>query len=65
MLPLVTGRGGFLSEADGYRSVNLSTLTLTMTADYIIDGEIYSADENLGAVHISADDSISVMDLSN
>ena len=65
ILPLIRGRGGLLSEADGYRSVNLSTLTLTMTADYIIDGEIYSADENVGAVHISADDSISVMDLSN
>ncbi len=63
--PLLTGRGECLSATDGYRSVNLSSLSLSMTADYIIDGEIYYADANLGAVHISSEDSISVIDLRN
>ncbi|MFT5132998.1 MAG: diacylglycerol kinase (ATP) [Gammaproteobacteria bacterium] len=63
ILPLLTGKGRGLSPSDGYRSDNLSSLILTMTGDYIIDGEVYSADQRKGKVYISADDSISVMEL--
>jgi len=65
ILPLVTGRGAGLAEEDGYHSDNLSSLTLSLTGDYIIDGEIYTASKEKGKVHISAKDSISVMELNN
>ena len=65
IFPLLSGGGAGLSEADGYCSNNLSTLSLKMTGDFIIDGEIYNADEKKGTVTISAEDTISVIDLSN
>lgn len=64
ILALLSGRGEHLSEADGYRSHNLSSLRLTMNGDFIIDGEVYTADQKKGEVHISANDAISVIDLS-
>lgn len=64
ILPLLFGRGGKLSEENGYVSRNLFTLSLNMNGKFIIDGEIYTADMNNGAVRISASDTISVIDLS-
>ena len=63
--PLLFGRGQCLSEEDGYRSMNLSSLRLAMNADYIIDGEIYSADEAYGKLQISAENNISVIRFAN
>ena len=62
--PLLFGRGNRLSEEDGYRSMNLSSLRLGMNADYVIDGEIYSADVAYGELQITANDSISVISFS-
>jgi hypothetical protein len=62
---LLTGRGARLGSMAGYDSHNLSLLSLAMTGEYVIDGEIYAADEKKGEVRVSADDTISVMDLSH
>ena len=62
--PLLFGKGAQLSAENGYVSRNLTTLCLKMNGNFIIDGEIYTADKNNGAVHISASDTISVIDLS-
>ncbi len=64
ILPLLSGRGTGLSEDDGYSSHNMKSLNLQITGDFIIDGEVYSADKKYGAVHISAGETISVIDLS-
>ncbi len=63
ILPLLCGRGAGLSEQNGYSSCNLSTLSIMMTGDFIIDGELYRADREKGAVHISANETISVIGL--
>ena len=44
--------------------MNLSSLRLGMNADYVIDGEIYSADVAYGELQITANDSISVISFS-
>lgn len=50
---LLTGRGTKLKEEHGYHSRNLRTLELDMEGIFVIDGELYRADNKCGPVRIS------------
>jgi len=50
---LLTGHGTGLKEEHGYHSRNLRTLELDMEGDFVIDGELYRADNKCGPVGIS------------
>ena len=50
---LLTGHGTRLKEEHGYHSRNLRTVELDMEGDFVIDGELYRADNKCGPVRIS------------
>lgn len=50
---LLTGRGARLKAQHGYHSRNLRTLELDMEGSFVIDGELYRADNKSGPVRIS------------
>lgn len=50
---LLTGRGTMLKEEHGYHSRNLRTLELDMEGNFVVDGELYRADNIYGPVRIS------------
>lgn len=61
-LPLLFGRGN-LSRSAGYFSKNTFELKMTFSGIYVIDGEVYRADKNKGAVFITANDNIEIVNL--
>ncbi len=65
ILPLMMGRGAGLSKTDGYISQNLSELNLKIKGAYVIDGEIYIADQNKSIIQITMNKSISIIDVSS
>jgi hypothetical protein len=65
ILPVLGGKGEGLREENGYSSHNFSDLSLAITGDYVIDGEIYALNKDNGLVNISAKNSITIIELSN
>lgn len=54
LLTLLSGRGSFLKEQDGYHSCNTGVLELLIDDDYIVDGESYRASSEDGPLRITA-----------
>jgi diacylglycerol kinase family enzyme len=51
---LLSGRGHFLEEKNGYHSCNTQALELLIDDDYIVDGESYRAASKSGPLRITA-----------
>lgn len=62
LVPILFGRGNS-AAGDGYFSENLSAIEIEYTGKFVIDGELYTADKNRGAVRLYAHDNITVIDL--
>ncbi len=62
LLPLLFGRGGQFPE-DGYFSEDITDIKMKFDGKYVVDGELYSASAEHGAVHITADKNIGILKL--
>ncbi len=57
----LAGYGRRLQQSNGYYSQNLHTLTLAMQGEFVVDGEIYRADNDTGELEITATDTIQIL----
>ena len=62
VLPVLFGRGKQIPK-EGYFSENVSAVEMHFDGNYVVDGELYPALREQGAVCISADEQIEIMKL--
>jgi len=60
---LISGHGDGLRAEEGYLSRNVNRLALRMAGDFVVDGELYSADPGRGPVQVSAAGPIRIMQI--